>query len=74
VYLVLLESSCWVGFNEVYFITFILKVWKILNFEWILLWKTQTNYNKLGLEGKMSWMCSHLGSTTHVTLSIHEGR
>ncbi len=28
----------------------------------------QTNYKKLGLEGKMSWVCSHLGPTTHVTL------
>jgi hypothetical protein len=27
----------------------------------------------MGLEGKMNWMCSHLGPTTHVMLSIHEG-
>jgi hypothetical protein len=35
------------------------------------------NSNKLQqicLEGKMSWVCSHLGPTTHVTLFIHEGR
>jgi hypothetical protein len=49
-------------------------VWKILNFEWIFLLKTQKNYKKLGLKRKMSWVCSHLGPTTHVTLSIHEGR
>jgi len=48
VYLVLLESSCWVKFNEVYFIIFILKVWKILNLEWIFLVKLQTNYKKIG--------------------------
>jgi hypothetical protein len=60
VYLVFLEGSCWIRFNKFYFIIFLLKVWKILNFEWILL-KIQTNYKKLGLEGKMSWMCSHLG-------------
>ncbi len=72
--LVLLESSCWVKFNEFSFIIFIFKLWKILNFEWILLLKIQTNYKKLGLEGKMSWMCSHLGPTTHVTLlmSMHQ--
>ncbi len=73
VYLVLLESNCWVRFSEIYFIIFILKVWKILNFKWILLLKIQTNYNKLGLERKMSWVCSHLGPTTQVTLFIHEG-
>jgi hypothetical protein len=32
VYLVLLESNCWIRFNEIYFIIFILEVWKILNF------------------------------------------
>jgi hypothetical protein len=34
------------------------------------------NSNKLPkneLQGKMSLVCSHLG-TTHVTLAIHEGR
>jgi hypothetical protein len=50
------------------------KVWKILNFEWIFLLKIQTNYKKLGLEGKMNWVCSHLGPTTHITLFIQEGR
>ncbi len=30
---------------------------------------------KIGFKkGKMSWVCSHLGPTTHVTLSIHEGK
>ncbi len=74
VYLALLESNRWVKFNEIYFTIFILKVWKILNFEWILLLKIQTNCNKLGLERKMTWACSHLGPTTHVTLFIHDGR
>jgi len=54
VYLVFLKNSCKVKFNEVYFIIFILKVWKILKFEWVLLLKIQNNYNKLGLEGYMS--------------------
>ncbi len=48
-------------------------MWKVLNFEWILLFKIQTNYKKMGFEGKMTWMYSHLGPTTHVTLPIHEG-
>jgi hypothetical protein len=53
VYLVLLESSCQIKFNEIYFIIFIFKVWRILNFEWILLLKIQTNYKNLGLKWKM---------------------
>ncbi len=35
------------------------------------------NSNKLqqiGFRRKMSWVCSHLAPTTHVTLFIHEGR
>jgi hypothetical protein len=72
VHLVLLKCSHWVRFNEVYFIIFIFKMWRILNFEWILL-KIQTNYKKLCLKGKMSWVCSPLGLTTHVTLFICEG-
>jgi hypothetical protein len=49
-------------------------MWKVLNFEWVLLLKIKTNYEKMSFEGKMSWVCSHLGPTTHVTLSIHEGK
>ncbi len=68
VYLVLLESSCRVKFNKVYFIIFIFKVWRILNFEWILLLKIQTNYKNLGLKRKMSWVCSHLWPTTYYVI------
>jgi hypothetical protein len=70
----LLESNRWVGFNEIYFIIFILKVWKILNFEWILLLKIQTNYNKLGLKGK--WVeCVHTWGQQHMLpyVSMKEG-
>ncbi len=74
VYLVLLESNSWIRFNEIYFIIFILNMWKILNFEWILLLKIQNFYNKLGLERKMSWVCSHLGLTTHATLLSYPWR
>jgi hypothetical protein len=45
-YLMLLESSHWLRFNEVYFIIFRLKVRKMLNFLWILVLKIQTNYQK----------------------------
>jgi hypothetical protein len=45
-----------------------IKFWSILSL------KIQKNYKKMGFEGKMNWMCSHLGPTTHVTLSIHQGR
>jgi hypothetical protein len=67
---------CWKVVTKLDLIKFISQFsylkWNILNFEWILLLKIQKNHNKLGLEGKMSWVCSHLGPTTHVTLSIHE--
>jgi hypothetical protein len=35
--------------------------------------KIQKKYKKLGLERKMSLMCSHLGPTTHVTLLMNRG-
>ncbi len=49
-------------------------MWKVLNFKWILLLKIQTNYQKMGFRRKMNWVCSHLGPTPHVILSICEGR
>jgi len=65
---------CWKVITKLNLIKFISQFsylkWKILNFEWKFLLKIQTNYNKLGLEEKMNWMCSHSGPTTHVTLSI----
>ncbi len=36
-------------------------MWKVLSFEWILLLKIKTNFQKMCFEGKMNWMCSHLG-------------
>ncbi len=49
-------------------------MWKVLNFEWILLLKIQTNYKKMGFEGKMHW-CVHIWGQQHMLpyLSMKEG-
>jgi len=51
---VLLESALEVRFNRVYFTIFRAGLWKILNFEWILLLEIQTNCKNLGLGGKIN--------------------
>jgi hypothetical protein len=75
VYLVLLENNCWVRFNEIYFIIFVLKVWKILNFEWILSFckfkQITTNWVEKG-----KWIeCVHAWGQQHMLpyLCMREG-
>jgi hypothetical protein len=55
VLVILLESPQQVRCNKVHFTIFRTKVWKILIFEWILLLEIETNWNKLGWEGKICW-------------------
>ncbi len=71
VFLVLLESPWQVRFNRVYFTIFRAKVWKILNFEWILSLKIQTNCkNWVWKENSVepSYYMFTLGPTIQVTL------
>ncbi len=62
--LALLERSRWTWFNEIYFLSFGLGMWELLNFKTLLSLKIQIKYKKQVLKGIISWaMCSHCKST-----------
>jgi len=52
--LVLLERSCWAGFNGIYMVRFGFTMWKILIFKWFLLLKIQINSQKPGFRKEKS--------------------
>jgi hypothetical protein len=53
--LVLLERSCWAGFNGIYLVKFGFRMWEILIFKWFLPLKIQINSKNQVFEGKISW-------------------
>jgi hypothetical protein len=58
-FLVLLEISQWLGFNEIYFIIF-----KPIEFWVIFVMNKQIKFLNEGLKRKTNWiMCSHLEKT-----------
>jgi len=61
------------NFKKKYFTIFWAKLWKILNFEWILFLEIQTNYQKNWVWKEKSIepsMCSHLAQTAQAILVI----
>ncbi len=50
--LVLLESTWWAGFNEIYLVRFRFRMWEILIFKWFFLLKIQINSKKPGFGRK----------------------
>jgi hypothetical protein len=50
--LVLLERSCWAGFNGIYLVMFGFRMWEILIFKWLLPLKIQLSSKKPGFGRK----------------------
>jgi hypothetical protein len=59
-FLVFLESLERIRFNGIYFIIFSFKVWKKLSFGGFFYIWNSNKLQKLDLEEKISWVCSHL--------------
>jgi hypothetical protein len=51
--LLLLERSQWVGFIQIYFVSFGLRMWEISNFKWFSSLQIQISYKKPGFRMKI---------------------
>jgi hypothetical protein len=72
--LVMLERSCWVGFNGIYLVRFGFRMWEILIFKWFLPLKIQIIPKNQVLEGKIGWGRGNIWANGTGHTSKHEIR
>jgi hypothetical protein len=72
--MVLLESSCRVKFNEVYFIIFISASVEDIKFWMNVVVESSNKLQKIVFRRENELCVFILGANKYVTLSIHEGR